>query len=284
LPVVVAALYVWSLFCWLWSSGYHAPGFAERNGFAGGGVKAEDLAAVTMLFADRANELAPEVSRDEDGHFIEERREMFAASTDVYRNIASEFPSLDGRLFRPKSMAFSWLMSRTGYTGMYFALTGEAMINTRMPGALMPMTIAHEHAHQLGVFAEDEANFVAILACITSGNTVFEYSGYLRGLMYLMNALLAADFDAWLEVSGSLSPEVSRDWWDNYEFWTSQRTVSTGIGVLDNVLTNITVAVSDAVDAVYDGFLRAQNQELGIRSYGACVDLLVEYFRTRELV
>jgi hypothetical protein len=175
-------------------------------------------------------------------------------------------------------MAFSWLMSRTGYAGMYFALTGEANINIRAPGFLMPATVAHEHAHQLGIFAEEEANFAGILACVTSGNIVFEYAGYFKGLMYLLDALFEADSAAWVEIRASLSDEVLWDWQHNYDYWQSQRRVETGVVFLDTVLTAVTMTVSDAVDTIYDGFLRAQNQELGIRSYGACVDLLVEYF------
>ena len=188
---------------------------------------------------------------------------------------------------------YSWLMSRTGYAGIYFALTGEANINRNMP-AFMPATIAHELAHQRGVFAEDETNFVAIIACITSGNTVYEYSGYLLGLIYLLNAIFDASrtysaagsdawieaMDAWIDIQAGFGPELRRDWTDNYEFWASQRTVDTGITIIDTVLTAVTQTVSDAVTAIYDGYLRAQDQELGIRSYGAVVDLLVLYFST----
>jgi hypothetical protein len=282
--VLVAAVYVWGMFCWLWNSGYHSNGFAAKNGFSGEMVTAENLAAVTRLFADKANELSQLVDRDDDGRYIENRREMFNESVNIYANITKEFPSLEGRLYRPKPMMFSWLMSRTGYSGMYFALTGEANINTNPPGVLMPATVAHEHAHQLGVFAEDEANFVGIMASITSGNIVFEYAGYLSGLMYLSRALSTEDPDAWREVMDSLVDEVNRDWNENFEFWQSQRRVETGVGFLDNILTTVTVTVSDAVDVVYDEFLRSQSQELGIKSYGACVDLLVEYFATRGLL
>lgn len=31
-------------------------------------------------------------------------------------------------------------------------------------------------------------------------------------------------------------------------------------------------------DQAYDAFLKGNGQELGMRSYGACVDLLVSYF------
>jgi len=285
LPVLVVAAYIWSLFCWLWSSGYHTTGFAERYDFSNDGVSREDLVAVTLYFAEKANELADEVQRDHDGRYIADRRKMFAESTGIYRNISKEFPSLQGRLYPPKPMIYSWLMSITGYSGMYFALTGEAMINTQPPGTFMPATVAHEHAHQLGVFAEDEANFVGILACVTSENLTFEYAGYMLGLSYLLNALswpanwfASGPGEEWFVIYNSLSENVLRDREENFNFWTTRTTSNTGIEIIDNILTTVAETASDAVDTIYDGYLKSQNQELGIRTYGACVDLLVEYF------
>jgi len=278
LPIAVAALYFWGIFCWLWNSGYHATGFAERNGFVGGGVPIESLIEVTKLFAEKTNELSLLVDRDEEGYYVGNRREMFAASLGVYQNISSEFPSLGGRLYRPKPMIYSWVMSRTGYSGVYFALTGEANINTGPPGVFMPVTVAHEHSHQLGVFAEDEANFVGILGCVTSGDLVFEYAGYLSGLTHLLSALGREDAEARREIESSLSDEAIRDWWENSDYWQAQRRVETGIEFIDRILTTVTVTVSDAVDVVYDSYLKSNDQVLGIKSYGACVDLLVEYF------
>ena len=298
LLVFVLMLYVWNMFCWLWISGYHAPGFADRYGFKREGVAIEDLKLVAWHFAERANELAPQIVRDSDGRFAEHRSSIFAASTGIYRNISFEFPSLRGRLHRPKPMMFSWLMSRTGYSGVYFALTGEANFNNMIHGSSLPATLAHEHAHHLGVFSEDEANFVSIIACIRSGNIVFAYSGYLKGLNYFLRALREAESYALIEspeqaleirreidaILDSLVFEVRLDRWERAEFWRSQRTVDTGIGFVDTALTAVTDALRESVNTIYDGFLRAQGQELGIRSYGACVDLLVEYFITRGIV
>jgi len=291
LPVLVIACYIWCMFCWIWNSGYHATGFAERYGFSNEGIALEDLAVVTQMFADRANELSELVERDADGFYIADRREMFEQSTRVYRNISNEFPSLEGRLFAPNPMLYSWFMSITGYSGMYFALTGEAMINTHPPGSFMPATVAHEHAHQLGIFAEDEANFVGILACITSENVVFEYAGYMSGLNYLLNALMfggnpfaSSPTEEWSIISSSLSENVLRDRWESAVFWATRTTANTGVNFLDRFLTTVAETTNDAVNTVYDGFLRSQSQELGIRSYGACVDLLVQYFLDEALL
>jgi len=291
LPILVLAFYIWGLFCWLWSSGYHSTGFAERNGFSSDGISRDDLMAVTFYFAEKANEYSGLVERDKDGRYVADRRLMFATSTQIYKNISREFPDLEGRLYAPKPMLYSWLMSITGYSGMYFALTGEVMINTHPPGVYMPVTVAHEHAHQLGVFAEDEANFVGILACITSGsdtlipdNPVFEYAGYMSGLSYLLNAIMYIDplssgpSEEWIEITGNFSENVIRDRYENSVFWATRTTANTGIGFLDNILTAVAETTNEAVNSIYDGYLRSQSQELGIRSYGACVDLIVQYF------
>ena len=282
LPAVLA-VYVWCLWCWLWSAGYFAPGLAEKNNLLSRGATTAELLAAAELFRDRANELAPLVTRDADGHYIENRRVIFAASADIYDNLVHELPSLNGRQYRPKPMAWSWLMSRTGYTGIYFALTGEANINIRAPGCLIPATVAHEIAHQRGVFSEDEANFAAIAACVTSGNTAYEYSGWLCGLTHLQNALWQSsvpdnDFTSWNGLRAGYCDELLRDLQDTSDYWQSQKTVDTGIALVDDALTAVTETVSDAVTTFYDGYLKSQNQELGVRSYGACVDLLVCYF------
>ena len=49
----------------------------------------------------------------------------------------------------------------------------------------MPFTICHELAHLKGYIYEDEANFIAFMACINSDNLFFQYSGYLNVLNYV---------------------------------------------------------------------------------------------------
>ena len=41
--------------------------------------------------------------------------------------------------------------------------TLEAQVNMRMPKINLPVTIAHEMAHQLGYAAENEANFIGFI-------------------------------------------------------------------------------------------------------------------------
>ncbi|MDR2664951.1 MAG: DUF3810 domain-containing protein [Oscillospiraceae bacterium] len=261
--LALAALYAWAAFCWLWGVGYHSPGLAERGEADGGGVTAQQLAEAARLFADMANSASGAVKRDAEGHFAEEIDDIISLSDGVFDALEGEIEGLGDRQYRPKPMLYSRVYSRLGYTGFYFAFTGESNINTDAPRCLIPATVAHEIAHQRGVFSEDEANFVGVAACVTSGIPVYRYSGALSGLMYLSNALRSADADEWERVMSGLNDEVLLDWADNSEYWRAQRS-DTGAGAV--------------VSSIYDGFLKANGQPLGIKSYGACVNLIVHYF------
>jgi hypothetical protein len=259
--LALVVLYIWSGYSWLWGTGYHATSFATKSGLVTDGTSVEALVQVTRLFAEKASELSTQVERDNDGHFAEDRNAYFAASDGIYDHIVSEFPALKGHAYPPKPMIYSKLMSSLGFTGVYIAFTGETNINIDAPASLIPATIAHEMAHQHGINAEEEANFVGIAASITSGNTVYEYSGYLSGLIYLMNALYEADPDAARTISSGFSKELSQDWKDNNDYWTSVEPSP----------------AAEAVTAMYDGYLKSNGQSEGIASYGACVDLLASW-------
>lgn len=251
-------LYLFASYTWIWGGVYNATDFADKSGLDVSGISISQLTEVTAVFAEQANLLSGEVQRDEAGHFNEDSDYYFALSKGIYANIEKEFPSLAGTSYPPKAMIYSRLMSATGFTGVYIALTGETNINVDVPGSLIPSTIAHEMAHQRGISAEEEANFAGIAACITSNLPVYEYSGYLAGLMYLADTLNQADPEAWARISETLNENVVRDWTDNSAYWTQYETEA-----------------AEAVTAMYDSYLKYNGEELGISSYGACVDLLV---------
>jgi len=260
--LALAALCLWLLagLDWLWNAAYYAPGFAQRSGLEPGTCSVEELAGVTRLFAQRAGELSVQVERDEAGHFAVSRQECLKSGVHVYEGLVEEFPFLDIPATRAKPLACSRLQSVLGFTGIYFPFTGEANVNMDAPACLLPATIAHEMAHQRMVAAEEEANFVGIAACITCNDVAFRYSGYLMGLIHLSNALYSADRDAWYEIRVAFPKELVTDWNENNAYWVE----------LDS-------PVEDAAEQAYDSFLKGNDQTMGIRSYGACVDLLVAW-------
>ncbi len=255
-------LWLWAGLCWLWNAAYYIPTFAQREGLETTPYSVEELAAVTEYFARQAAALSTQVPRDGEGHFAAELSDCFAQGPEIYQNIAQEFPSLDIKAVRAKPLLCSRFQSILGFTGVYFPFTGEANVNVDAPACLVPATIAHEMSHQRMVASELEANFVGIAACTSSDDVVFQYSGYLMGLIQLCNALHPAAPDAWSDIAERcFSPYLTEDWRDNNAYWAALKS-----------------PMEDAAGDVYDAFLKSNDQELGIRSYGACVDLLVNYY------
>ena len=262
LALVSAWLWLWAGLCWFWNAAYYVPTFAQREGLETAPYSVEELAAVTEYFAGQAAALASQVPRGSEGHFAEQPSDCFDRGPEIYRNISLEFPSLDVRAVKAKPLLCSRLQSILGFTGVYFPFTGEANVNVDAPACLVPATIGHEMSHQRMVSSELEANFVGIAACISCDDVVFQYSGYLMGLINLCNALYSVDDAAWYAIAEEyFTPELAADWYDNNAYWAALKS-----------------PVEDKAQDIYDGFLKGNDQELGIRSYGACVDLLVNYY------
>ena len=264
LVLALLAAYILTGYLWLWGIDYRGSSFSEQAYINIVEIPKDALYDVTRYFVLQAASLADTVERDENGHFSEDIDEYFADSITLYDNLAAEFPSLDCESYTPKKMVFSKFMSYMGFTGIYFPFTGESNINIDAPACQIPATIAHELAHQRGVYSEQEANFLGVAACISSGLPVYEYSGYFSGSIYLMNALYKADRDAWRELYSFIQGSYLIDWQDNNAYWAS----------MESKVTEISANV-------YDGYLKANGQQLGIQSYGACVDLLVTYYHDK---
>jgi hypothetical protein len=261
---ITAAALAYGAYCLLWGIQYYADDFSDRSGIQAEGVSVEALTQVTEAFADLAAAYSPYIARDGNGLFAETGY-LDRAET-LYDAAAASYPCLDGPARRPKEMLYSEFMRRIGFTGFFCPFTGEANVSTCEPEAYRPATIAHELAHQRGVAAEDEANFVAVLACLEDGDPVYVYSAALLAFTHLSNALYSADYAAWLDVWAGLEPGVEADIRYSSAYWRAY----------DGTAASVS-------QTVYSGFLQVQGQSLGIRSYGACVDLLVSYYWEKEL-
>lgn len=248
-------------FCLLWGVFYYGDDFMTQSGLRREKISTEQLQEVTAWYAQLANEYAGQVPRDEQGVCQLDRREILARSPQVYLGLEQRFPCLQGPEVHAKGMLFSRVMSLVDFTGFFFPLTAEANVNTDFPSSLFPSTVAHELAHQRGVAKEQEANFVAVLACLDYGDPAYVYSAALLAYTHLGNALYSADRGAWEQVYGSLDESVLRDFAANRAYWKQYET-----------------PVQKASNTVYESFLQSYDQNLGLKSYGACVDLLVNYY------
>lgn len=261
LRLLAAGLTVYALFCLLWGTYYYGDSFLDASGLESGEISAEQLETVTVYFADLLNQYGREVERDENGQYAADLAALLARSDEVFKAVEQEFPCLEGPDIRAKGVHFSRVMSYLDFTGFFFPFTAEANVNTDFPSALFASTIAHELSHQRGVAREQEANFTAVLACLEYGDADYCYSACLLAYTHLGNALYSADAGAWQEVYRGLSDGVLADLAASQEYWAQFET-----------------PVQSVSNTVYEGFLQSYDQKLGMRSYGACVDLLVNYY------
>lgn len=249
------------LYCLGWGVNYYADGFQEKSGIYAQPVTASELERVTLYFTGKLAETADRIPRDGQKVFAASRDEIFAASPHIYDNLSREFPFLAREDRVPKKMLFSRLFSAMNFTGFYSPYTGESNLNVDSPACLLPANIAHELAHQRGIASEQECNFLAVAAAVSSGNVVYQYSGYLMGYIQLSNALYRADPDRWSAVRALLPESVLADLRYHSEYWSR--------------FDGFTAKVSTKI---YDSSLRSYGQTDGIQSYGTVVDLLVAYY------
>lgn len=254
-------LTAYGFYCLTWGVNYYASGFQEKSGIYAQPVSVEELERVSVYFAGKLSETASQVERDGNGVFAVPRDEIFPYSIHVYDNISQEFPFLARQDRVPKKMLFSRLFSAMNFTGFYSPYTGESNLNIDSPACLLPANIAHELAHQRGIASEQECNFLAIAAAVSSNHPAYQYSGWLMGYIHLSNALYRASPDRWETVRAMLPETVLADLRDHSAYWAQ--------------FDGLTAAVSTKI---YDSALKSYGQTAGIQSYGTVVDLLAAYY------
>ena len=258
-------LTVYVLFCLLWGVNYWTDSFQDRSGITAQPVAAEDLETVTAYFARQLAASADAVSRDENGLYAVPKAQILSESRSVYGGVTELFPFLYFRDTGVKAVRCSRFMSIMGFTGVYFACTGESNVNVDSPACLLPSTIAHELAHQRGIAWEQECNFLGVLASVTSGLPDYVYSGWLLGFIHLGNALYETDPEAYWAIRNALPETVDADLRDNNAYWDQFR---------DNVVEKVS-------DTVYDAALKSYGDANGMKSYSMVVELLVAYYKDK---
>lgn len=185
-----------------------------------GNVPYTDYVTVIESFRDDFNAQAAQLAFDETGSVMNPHS-LATLNTLIHEG----FNQLDPRYFTSysttiKPLLTSFLYREFHITGVHFAPSTEALVNTLIPDALLPFTMAHELAHAKGVMREDDANLVAMYICLTSADPFIKYSGYFNTFYALLNlSRYIGEPSRYQALYQSLDQPIRRDYQFQGQYW-----------------------------------------------------------------
>ena len=180
--------------------------------------------------------------------------------------LGREYPVLAGAYTKPKPVFFSRFLSMGETTGIFIPFTMEANVNVDCTDFTIPATMCHELSHLRGFMREDEANYIAYLACQASEEPYLRYSGLMLALVYSANQLYREDPDLYWRLREYYSDGMVEDFRRDSEYWSQ----------FENTV------ISTAANMANDTYLKANRQNDGTKSYGRMVDLLLAEYRKEK--
>lgn len=255
------------LFTALWGLNYYRQPLAVTLGLDTAAPTVDELSAVMDNEITSINELCPLITYDKAGHSYYEggfnsMRLQVNAGFDWL-----EAPYKPGERFlphvrsSPKSIYPSNLMAYTGIEGIFIPFTYEPSIVTDYPQFILPFTTSHETAHLKGYAREDEANYLAYLACENNPDAYYQYSGHMNAFLYLSNALYSTDQSLWKQEVSKLDRRAAGDINAYYAYTAAHESKA-----------------ADTANKINDSYLKSQGQT-GVVSYDNFVNLMCDQYR-----
>ncbi|MCR5583874.1 MAG: DUF3810 domain-containing protein [Lachnospiraceae bacterium] len=259
---------VWFFYCFGCGINYYRASVSEHFDLVTRDSSAEELAALLGELADDAiEERARLTSFDENGVYRlpGTPRELAKEAKQAYACFAETYPIFGGMYPAPKCVMLSHLMSYTEIIGLYTCWTMEANVDVDITDYEIGSTMCHELAHLRGFIREDEANFISYMVCSNSDSPDLKYSGTMLAFVYTANALVGKNADLYNETIAAHYDEGM--WLDlaaNREYWKQFEKAR---------------VVAEVTNDLNDSYLKANEQEDGVESYGRVVDLLLAKYR-----
>jgi hypothetical protein len=255
-------LSVYFIFLLFWGLNYYRNGVPAQLGLSVSTYSVQDLFDVALVLQQRLNTYAEKVDSLQRLRY-NDNRFLFRQGIAAYQKTPAQYPFLSYHHPSIKSSFFTPVGKFVGFTGYYNPLTGEAQLKTDIPVFLKPFVVTHEIAHQLGYAKENEASFVAYLACKASGNIDLQYSAYFE--LYrdaIFQCRLTPNKPLTDAIRKNIHPRVRLD---GYEL---QRYLLRNQNFIEPLMTGM-----------YDRYLKLNNQPKGKATYDEVIAYLIAYMK-----
>ena len=221
-----------------------------------------ELIMYTEKLIERTNKLQYEITLDtaQIVNIPYDQKEIFQKTLEGYRELEIRYPFFNYKNPSLKKSIFSTLLTYMGYGGYLNPFTNEAQVNSKIPNFRFPVITGHEIGHQIGYSAENEVNFIGYLVTANNKDLYFKYSAAAYALSYSLSELKLRDEEKFRELYTRLNRGVQKNYKELNEFWLAYEN-----------------PFEPVFKSIFNTFLKANNQEEGIKSYGLIVTLLVTY-------
>nr|WP_299341649.1 DUF3810 domain-containing protein [Allomuricauda sp.] len=249
------------LFHLLWGLNYYRQPITEKFGITKEYTK-EELTVFIEHLIERSNFYQSEIARDSTLPVVipYPKKEIFKKTSEGYKILQKQFPDFEYKNRSLKSSLFSIPLTYMGYGGYLNPFSNEAQVNGITPKFRLPTVSGHEVGHQLGYSAEDDTNFIGFLVSSVNDDPYFKYAAYSHALGYCLSDLARRDRERFEEMVKGLNQGVRENFNEISRFWDKY----------ENPLEPV-------FKAIFNTFLKANNQEEGIQSYNSVVGLLIGY-------
>ena len=272
--VLAGASMIWLLHTGIYGLNYYAGPISEDVRLGSYEFTAEDLAEATIYFRDRANELAKEMPRDDNGVLLFDDFETLANQAGAgFHDLTYKFSGsiFAGTTLPVKKLAWADMYTSMGITGFHMALTGEAAVNPQIPVMSLPFTMCHEMAHRMCIATENDANFAAFLACRANEDPQFQYSAYYMAYRYCYSALYSAGTSETSAAAARI--KLGENTYLQYDLRSYDKFFA---GHRSETFSNV-------ADLVNDTYIKVSGDQSGTESYGQVSIYLVNWY-LEELV
>ncbi len=250
--IVTMAAFAYLVFLAVWGLNYRRLPMTDRLVLAADGPSTEQVMKLGFETIRRMNGLHEQAHRigwEPDPRYD---KELIASYRFVQERLLGQAHAVPGRL---KLSIYGPYFRWTTVDGMVDPFALEVLANPDLLPFERTFVAAHEWAHLAGFADESEANFVGWLTCVRAG--------------------VPAQYSGWLSLYWQIGVEVSAD--DRKRLWD---TVAEGPrrdiqAISERLQRGQLPFLRDASWRVYDGYLRANRVEEGIRSYGQVINLVL---------
>ncbi|OIQ40571.1 MAG: hypothetical protein BM563_02495 [Bacteroidetes bacterium MedPE-SWsnd-G1] len=245
-----------------WGFNYLRPPISESLQLKSTKYSTEELIEFTTKLALKVNQLQLEITSNDTIKVTipYAKKELYKMTHNGYANMDIYGINSNYSFSSIKHSIISLPLSYMGFSGYLNPFTGEAQVNYNTPQISYPSTSCHEVAHQLGYAAENEANFIGVLAAIHNDNLYFQYSGYYLALRYALNDLYRNDKESYEAILKTIHKGVVKNIIESQKHWSKYNN-----------------PFEPLFKSIFNQYLKANHQKSGIKSYNFMVGILLNF-------